>query len=62
MGKRVPFATKIDEELKLKLQELSKSTHIPQSKLIDEAIEHLIGLYDLRTKILEKSKEEKKAT
>jgi len=45
MGKRVPFATKIDEDIKLQLKELSDSTRIPQSKLADEAFEKLIKEY-----------------
>lgn len=42
---REPFATTIDSELKKKLNELSKQTRIPQSKLADEAIEDLLKKY-----------------
>jgi predicted transcriptional regulator len=48
MGVRVPFATKIDSEIKDKVQELSKTTRIPQSKLTDEAFEDLIKKYELK--------------
>ena len=43
---RLPFATTIDSELKTKLAELSTDTRIPQSKLIDEAIEYLLKKYN----------------
>lgn len=46
MSNREPFATKIDSELKTKIQRLSKETRIPQSKLIDEAIEDLLKKYN----------------
>ena len=42
---RVPYATKIDSNLKEKLSKLSTITRIPQSKLIDEAIEDLLKKY-----------------
>ena len=42
---RVSYATKIDSDLKEKLINLSKDTRIPQSKLIDEAIEDLLKKY-----------------
>jgi len=48
MSGRVPFATKIDSELKDKFQELSKTTRIPQSKLTDEAFEDLIKKYEMK--------------
>lgn len=41
MSKRVPFATKIPEHLKEQLQKLSEKTRIPQSRLVDEALEDL---------------------
>ncbi len=50
MSERVPFATKIDIELRNKIQELSKTTRIPQSKLVDEALEDLIKKYELEEK------------
>ena len=43
---RVSYATKIDSNLKEKLINLSKDTRIPQSKLIDEAIEDLLKKHD----------------
>jgi predicted transcriptional regulator len=43
---RVPFATKIDEDLKNKLHGLSEDTRIPQSKLLDEAIQDLLNKYN----------------
>ena len=42
---RVPYATTIDSELKIKIAKLSTDTRIPQSKLIDEAIEYLLKKY-----------------
>ena len=42
---RVPYATKIELELRDKIVELSAKTRIPQSKLIDEAIEDLLKKY-----------------
>ena len=46
MGDRVPFATKIDSDTKDKLQELSQQTRIPQSRLVDEALEDLLKKYE----------------
>lgn len=40
--KRVQFATSIDKTLRDSLLDLSKQTRIPQSKLMDEAIEDLL--------------------
>ena len=51
MSERVPYATKIDNVLKDKLLKLSELTRIPQSKLVDEALEDLFRKY---TNILEK--------
>ena len=45
MSERTPFATKIDSELKDKLIKLSETTRIPQSKLVDEALEDLFKKY-----------------
>lgn len=45
MSERVPFATKIDSELRDKLIKLSETTRIPQSKLVDEALEDLFRKY-----------------
>lgn len=39
---RIRFSTSLDKELSLKLEDLSKSTRIPKSKLVDEAIELLL--------------------
>jgi len=41
--KRVQFATSIDKTLRNSLIDLSKQTRIPQSKLMDEAIEDLLN-------------------
>ena len=43
---RVPYATKIELELRDKIAQLSAETRIPQSKLIDEAIKDLLKKYD----------------
>lgn len=40
---RVRFSTSIDIDLNNKLEELSKTTRIPKSKLLDEAIELLLS-------------------
>lgn len=39
---RIPFSNAIDATLYEKLDELSKKTRIPKSKLLDEAIELLL--------------------
>jgi len=44
-SKRAPYATKILKEYKELMQELSAETRIPQSKLLDEAIEDLLKKY-----------------
>ena len=43
---RVRFSTSMDLELSKKLEELSKQTRIPKSKLVDEAIEMLVNKYN----------------
>lgn len=45
MSERAPYATKIDAGLKEKLIKLSEATRIPQSKLVDEALEDLMKKY-----------------
>ena len=45
MSERVPYATKIDSDHKAKLIRLSEITRIPQSKLVDEALEYLFAQY-----------------
>lgn len=50
MSERVPYATKIDKELRDKLVKLSERTRIPQSKLVDEALE---DLFSKHKKVLE---------
>jgi predicted transcriptional regulator len=50
MSERVPYATKIDAELKDKLVKLSETTRIPQSKLVDEALEDLFAKYERGSK------------
>lgn len=42
---RIRFSTSMDIELSKKLEELSKQTRIPKSKLVDEAIEMLVNKY-----------------
>lgn len=39
---RIRFSTSLNKELSQKLEDLSKSTRIPKSKLLDEAIELLL--------------------
>jgi len=43
MSYRVPYGTKVDKELRDKLLKLSEKTRIPQSKLVDEALELLFS-------------------
>ena len=43
---RIRFSTSMDIELSKKLEELSKQTRIPTSKLVDEAIEMLVNKYN----------------
>lgn len=45
MSERVPYSTKIDRDLRDKLIKLSEQTRIPQSKLVDEALEDLLRKY-----------------
>lgn len=42
---RVQYATSIKKELKESMKVLSERTRIPQSKLLDEAIEDLLEKY-----------------
>lgn len=44
---REAFSTKIDIQLKAKLIQLSAVTRIPQSRLVDEAIEDLLTKYNI---------------
>ena len=46
MSKRVRFSSIINEELRDKLIQLSEETRIPQSKLLDEALEDLFKKYE----------------
>ena len=41
-----PFATKLDESILIKLDELSEKTRIPKSRLCRQAIELLIAHYE----------------
>lgn len=50
MSERVPYATKVDSDLRDKLVELAKTTRIPQSKLVDEALEDLFKKYEKESK------------
>lgn len=45
---RVQYATSIDKDLKDAMKALSDKTRIPQSKLIDEAIEDLLKKYGIK--------------
>ena len=46
MSARIAYGTKLDKTLKEGLQKLSEETRIPQSKLLDEAIEDLLKKYE----------------
>lgn len=50
MSERIAFATKLDLGLRNKLQDLSKYSRIPQSKLLDEAIEDLLKKHETKDK------------
>jgi predicted transcriptional regulator len=50
MSERVPYATKINSDLRDKLTKLSETTRIPQSKLVDEALEDLFKKYGEKDK------------
>ncbi|MEF9992430.1 MAG: ribbon-helix-helix domain-containing protein [Romboutsia sp.] len=43
---RTKIGSAVDKELYTKLQELSKITRIPISKLLDEAIENLLSKHN----------------
>ena len=43
---RTPFATAVETSILNKFKDLSKDTRIPQSKLLDEALEDLLNKYD----------------
>ncbi len=47
---RVQYATSMKRELRDVMKELSEKTRIPQSKLMDEAIEDLIMKYKIKIK------------
>jgi predicted DNA-binding protein len=47
---REQYATSIDKKLKDGLKDLSNKTRIPQSKLLDEAIEDLLNKYKTEKK------------
>lgn len=44
---RAQFSTSIDKDLKEAMKILSDKTRIPQSKLVDEAIEDLLKKYNI---------------
>ena len=46
---RTPISNAIDSKLWIKFQQLSKETRIPQSRLLDEAIELLLEKYSKPT-------------
>lgn len=43
---RKPLSNAVDIELYIKLDDLSKETRIPKSKLLDEAIKDLLDKYN----------------
>ena len=45
MSDLIMFSTKINEELKIKMKQLSTKTRIPQAKLVTEAFEDLFKKY-----------------
>ena len=45
---RTRFASSLDNELVEPLNELSKKTRVPKSRLLDEAIEDLLKKYERR--------------
>ena len=45
---RTRFASSLDNELVAPLNELSKKTRVPKSRLLDEAIEDLLKKYEKR--------------
>lgn len=47
---RTRYSTSIDKELLNKLKELSITTKIPATKLLDEAIEELLNKYSKNNK------------
>lgn len=51
MSARIAYGTKIDKMLKEGLQKLSEETRIPQSRLLDEAIEDLLKKYELKKRV-----------
>ena len=42
---RVAFSNAIDKELHVAFEQLHKETRIPKSKLLDEAVQLLLGKY-----------------
>jgi hypothetical protein len=46
---RTPISNAVDTKLWIKFQQLSKETRIPQSRLLDEAIELLLEKYSKPT-------------
>jgi len=47
---RVHYGVTLDKKLVIRLRELSESTKIPQSKLMDEALEILFRKYEKESK------------
>jgi predicted DNA-binding protein len=48
--KKIRFTTYIAEDIKLKLEELSKVTRVPQAQYVQEAIEDLLRKYEESSK------------
>ncbi len=47
---RVRFSTSLDKDLAKRLEDLSITTRIPKSKLVDEAIEMLLDKHENKLK------------
>ena len=47
---RVRFSTSLDKDLAKRLEDLSITTRIPKSKLVDEAIEMLLNKHENKLK------------
>jgi len=45
---RTPLSNAIENKLFISLQKLSKTTRIPISRLLDEAVEDLLSKYDVK--------------
>ena len=55
---RVRFSTSLDKDLAKRLDDLSITTRIPKSKLVDEAIEMLLDKHENKLKFSYKEQKE----